>query len=157
MDTVRAIFDTVIEAHPVTSLYLSACARIVRNKEFESAIVKVIDGAESDLTEEEKQSLEPFKRTIMQSPATESPEKAKGLLNQAMQRNKRRKVSVSEYVNLKFIPPTSNIAERLFSNARLVLTDYRKSMDPYTFECLMFLKSNRKYWDLGLVANVVNK
>ena len=67
----------------------------------------------------------------------------------------------SEYVNLKWIPPTSNICERLFSASRQVisylrqvLTDYRKSMSPYTFECIMFLKMNRKYWDVDLVNEV---
>ena len=45
---------------------------------------------------------------------------------------KKRKISAeSKYIDLTWIPPTSNIVERLFSAARLVLTDYRKSMfDP---------------------------
>lgn len=62
--------------------------------------------------------------------------------------------AASKYVNLKWVPPTSNIVERLFSSARQVLTDYRKSMTPYTFECIMFLKVNRKYWDIDLVNGV---
>ena len=62
-----------------------------------------------------------------------------------------------EYLNLNFVPPTSNVVERLFSNARLVLTDYRKSLTPYTFECVMFLKINRNFWDLDLVAKIVGK
>ncbi len=68
---------------------------------------------------------------------------------------KKRKVTSNEYIDLGFIPPTSNIVERLFSAARLVLTDYRKSMSPYTFECVMFLKVNRGLWDSSLVSNIV--
>ena len=70
---------------------------------------------------------------------------------------KKRKVITNEFIDLSFIPPTSNIVERLFSAARLVLTDYRKSMSPYTFECVMFLKINRDLWDASLVSNIVVK
>ena len=75
---------------------------------------------------------------------------------QALNRVKRRK-GMAEYVSLDHIPPTSNIVERLFSAARLILTDYRKSMDPYTFECLLFLKVNRKKWDINLLSKLVGK
>ena len=61
-------------------------------------------------------------------------------LVQKVLKNKRRKVVHGEYSSLNFVPPTSNVVEHLFSNARLVLTDYRKSMTPYTFECVIFLK-----------------
>jgi hypothetical protein len=64
----------------------------------------------------------------------------------------RRKVVHGEYSSPNFVPPTSNVVERLFSNARLVPTDYRKSMTPYTFECVIFL-----FWNLDTVAKVVEK
>jgi hypothetical protein len=110
-------------------------------------------------------------RIIFRTPASEAtPEKESGIVAtnvdqenvslsfvQKALMNKRRKVSYSEYANLTYIPPTSNIVERLFSSCRLVLTDYRKSMTPYTFECIMFLKVNRNYWDINLVSKVVGK
>ena len=74
--------------------------------------------------------------------------------------NKRRKTSKDpnfDFINLEFIPPTSNVVERLFSSARLILTDYRKSMSPYTFECIMFLKFNSNLWDISTVSKVVGK
>jgi hypothetical protein len=46
---------------------------------------------------------------------------------------------------------------RKVSAARMVLTDYRKSMDPYTFECFMYLKVNRSKWDINLVSRLVGK
>ena len=70
---------------------------------------------------------------------------------------KKRKVLQNEFIDLSFIPPTSNIVERRFSAARLVLTDYRKSMALYTFECVMFLKMNRNLWDASLVSSIVAK
>ena len=72
-------------------------------------------------------------------------------------KNKKRKVIFNEYSSLNYVPPTSNVVERLFSNARLILTDNRKSMSPYTLECVMFLKINRDYWDIDLVAKIVGK
>jgi hypothetical protein len=36
------------------------------------------------------------------------------------------------------------------------MTDFRKSMTPYTFECIMFLKMNKNLWDLNLVNDVVS-
>ena len=74
-----------------------------------------------------------------------------------LKRSKKRKLSAgSKYIDLTQIPPTSNIVERLFSAARLVLTDYRKSMDDYSFECLMFLKTNNTFWDLALFNEIYN-
>ena len=49
-------------------------------------------------------------------------------------------------MDVSFIPPISNIVECLFSAARLVLTDYRKSTSSYTFERITFLKINRKLY-----------
>jgi hypothetical protein len=90
-----------------------------------------------------------------------SEEETAGMnLAQKAMRNKRRKLKTMHdfnFINLEFIPPTSNIVERLFSSARLVLTDYRKSMSPYTFECVMFLKFNASLWDINTVSKIVAK
>src|SRR6476620_8166040 len=80
--------------------------------------------------------------------SSETPNAAKAL-------KKKKKVSKNEYVDVRFIPPTSNIVERLFSAARLVLTDYQKCMSLYTFECIMFLMVNKTLWDSSLVSNIV--
>ena len=61
------------------------------------------------------------------------------LAQRALKNKRRRKVISDEYSCLTFVLPTSNAVEWLFSNARLVLTDYHKSMTPYTFEDVMFL------------------
>jgi HD-GYP domain-containing protein (c-di-GMP phosphodiesterase class II) len=67
-----------------------------------------------------------------------------------MKKVKKRRTSSGQdeqrYIDCTFIHGTSCGVETLFSTARRVLTDYRKSMSPYMFECLMFLKYNRRYW-----------
>ena len=59
-------------------------------------------------------------------------------------------------MDLAFLPPTSNICERLFSASRLILTDYRKSMSPRVFESIMALKMNRDLWDAKLVEKALS-
>ena len=156
LSDVRAIFDMAIESFPCTEQYLSANAEIVHSPDFESGIVKIIDENAEDLTELEKGAVEVFSRQESQVDNGDTPEGDLSIVEKAL-KLKKRKVIRSQYVTLDFIPATSNIVERLFSNARLVLTDYRKSMSPYTFECVMFLKFNRKYWDLALVSKIVGK
>jgi len=151
---VRAIFDGLLETYPSMHHYISGESNFVHSPAFENGIVKVQSEQQDDILEDEKELLEPFLASNI--PNLVSPTKPTSLSAQALSRIKRRKVT-TEYVSLKHIPPTSNIVERLFSAARMVLTDYRKSMDPYTFECLMFLKVNRSKWDINLVSKLVGK
>ena len=150
---VRRIFDYLLEKYPVMERYLSSSAAIIHSPDFESGLIKVQDElAEENLTQAEKSALRRFKSTGPILTETVAPKT--NIVEQAL---KKRKMNHSTYVDTTFIPATSNVVERLFSGARLVLTDYRKSMTPYTFECLMFLKMNRNLWDLSLVAKLKNK
>ena len=151
---VRAIFDGLLENYPSMHHYISGESSFVHSPAFENGIVKVQSEQLDDILEDEKELLEPFLQSNI--PTLVSPTKPTSLSAQALSRIKRRKVT-TKFVSLEHIPPTSNIVERLFSAARLVLTDYRKSMDPYTFECLMFLKVNRSKWDINLVSKLVGK
>jgi len=57
-------------------------------------------------------------------------------------------------VDLNFVVGTSDIVERLFSAAGLILTDLRSSMLPINAEALLFLKVNRMYWDFETVMKI---
>ena len=52
-----------------------------------------------------------------------------------------------KYMDLRFILPTSNIVERLFSSAGYAYNDMRKALIPANLEEQFFLKANKKYWD----------
>lgn len=67
---------------------------------------------------------------------------------------KRKVVRGAAYINVDFIPPTSNECEGFFSRTKLVYSDLRKSMDPVTLESLMFLYCNRELWDVCAVESV---
>lgn len=156
LSDVRAIFDAVIEEYPSLDFYLKPDAQIVHSPSFESGIVKILDDEVDQLTQRERNSLGCFSFHGSDVDNIVATDDNLSLVQKAL-KNKRRKVSHGEYSSLNFVPPTSNVVERLFSNARLVLTDYRKSMSPYTFECVMFLKINREYWNLDVVAKIVGK
>ena len=60
---------------------------------------------------------------------------------------KRRKLIVSKYRPMQHISPTSNVCERLFSRAKLIMRPHRKMMTPYHLDMLIFLRSNKELWD----------
>eukprot|EP00731_Ephydatia_muelleri_P004732 Em0002g908a len=55
------------------------------------------------------------------------------------------------YINLSFIPTGSVEVESLLSTAKYIATDYRARLLPVTLEMLMFLKHNRRFWDVSHV------
>ena len=60
---------------------------------------------------------------------------------------KRPKVStaISQYRSFDHVSPTSALVENLFSKAKMVNHDRRKSMFPKTLELLLMLKENRAF------------
>jgi hypothetical protein len=154
---VRLLFEKISVKYPTIQRRLCTDAALVFCKDFENGIVKIIDGKEEHLTEEEKEKVSVFlKESVVEKSDTEEEELFnKDFATTLLELNEKSKeCAASKYVNLNWVPPTSNVVERLFSASRQVLTDYRKSMSPYTFECIMFLKMNRKYWDIDLVNEV---
>ena len=61
-----------------------------------------------------------------------------------------------ETFDLKWIPPTSNKAERLFIRVRHIFTDYRKSLSPINLEAQMFLIVNKKHWNVFTVQESIS-
>ena len=152
MHEVRVLFDAIIEEHPNLSHHLSPNADIVHSPHFESGLVKVIrDGDNCSLSRPEKLALEKLKIDRTTNP---SPQKDMSFAERAL---KRVRVQEKIYQNLSFICPTSNVVERLFSTAKFVFSDLRRSLLPRNLEMLLFLKLNRDLWDLGLVGKVVNQ
>ena len=66
-------------------------------------------------------------------------------------------VNSSGYINTKFLLPTSNDVERLFSMTKIIFNTKRRSLNPLTLEALVFLKRNRSLWNLAQVGVVVNE
>ncbi|KAG6944888.1 hypothetical protein JG688_00016858, partial [Phytophthora aleatoria] len=131
LDT-RDLLDGMLEVHQRSgATSVTPDAPFVHSPKFESAIVK------------------PFRRgPPVAAPAAEKedPSFAERIL-------KRRKVDAapSTYTLLAAIPPTSNVAERLFSSARAVLRHERHRLSPMALEMILFLKVNNSYWNVATV------
>ncbi|KAJ8559237.1 hypothetical protein ON010_g8211 [Phytophthora cinnamomi] len=140
---------------------LKASASIVDSPVFESAAVKVING-EMRLSSGERTAIKAFEKAVSVTGSKRKERGDDGEKNQlgedfatAILRAKNTAVaspSAAVYSELLTkLPPTSNRAERLFSQAKLVLTPQRASLLPINTEMLTFLRSNRRYWDMETV------
>ncbi|KAG2923797.1 hypothetical protein PC114_g4697 [Phytophthora cactorum] len=120
---VRRLFDHVLAEYPQLDARLGTAATIINNQPLELAD----DEQGHAETPEERSSF--FRSTF-----------------------KRRKSNRRQrYMDVGFVPPTSNECERFFSAAKLVLTDLRKSMEPERVEAVMSLSINRELWDVYAV------
>ena len=146
LEGVRDIFDELIKDHPEMEEYLAPDSNIVESGNFETGIVKVQCGREDSLTAAEKAAISCFR--LVNPQETQQPQAATALsLEERINRAKRmRLVGTTQYIGLNWIPATSDLVERFFSQAKLVLSDLRKGMSPITFESIMFLKMHLQLW-----------
>eukprot|EP00171_Calliarthron_tuberculosum_P002931 IDg2931t1 len=138
----------------LASKYLAPNASTVTDPHFESGVVKIQNGNEDSLTIDEKNACEKLRisRLIRSSSSlSEGRTIADKLAN-----GKRRCVEPrSKYRNCGFILGSAAEVEGLWSVCNYVLTNHRKSMTPLLFECLIFLKTNKEFWDLNLVTEAM--
>ena len=132
---------------------LDADDALVRYPDFDSAVVKVLNGVEDHLTHSEADSIRRFLKPAPEGEAVVDTQDALSYADRILS-SKRRKVSdkSSRYESLSCVLPTSNIAERLFSTAKNILTDSRKHMHPSNFEMIIFLRANKTYWNLNTLT-----
>ena len=70
--------------------------------------------------------------------------------------SKLRPVEASRYRSTLHVSETSNIFERLFSNASLIMSHLRASMDPASCDMLLFLlKFNSRLWTNPMIIDAV--
>ena len=153
---VRDVFDTCIEDYPITVKYLADDARIVQNPIFEQGII-ALQKKGTPTTSDVITSLQCFVRPEATLTEAQPVGERISLAEKAL---KRRKVVTSDwwksYMDVTFIPPTSNVCERFFSQAKLVYTDLRNRLNPETLEALLFLKTNRDLWNEVIVYKALN-
>ena len=70
---------------------------------------------------------------------------------------KKRKVAAkSSYIDTRFIQPTSNMVERFFSSAGFAASELRQNISPVHLEEQLYLKANKRFWNVQLVNEVFN-
>ena len=155
----RVQFNELITMFPNMKRHLSDDSTIIHNPVFERAIVKLQGGCEKDLTTTEKRQIRRFETSEDEDeqavPAEGKPRNRAQMLLDEHRRKQARLLQSDKYRLTKHILPTTNIVERLFSRAKLALTDHRKSMTPRHLELLMFLRTNRSLWNAEAVEAAI--
>ena len=157
----RGLFQLAIEFVPIMETYLGIDADIVLDEDLENAIVKILEEKEDQLTPLELIAVERFLLPVPASSTGGSalpPEISDGLdiAERFLKKRRTDAKAPTKYVNLKIVLPTSNVVERLFSCAKLILTDLRASLSPKNFEMLIFLKVNMEFWNIQTVHKAMN-
>jgi len=151
----RCAFEALLRDHDSAERPLNHLKRnsaIVNNKHFENGIVKIQGHAEIDLTNLEKAAVSMFKIPTEASAAAAAAAVTPPQLSfferahKESQDRKRARVEKSNYRSTEHVSATSNICERLFSLAKLIMTHLRKHMDPDTLNMILFLKANKQLW-----------
>jgi hypothetical protein len=155
----RKLLDELAKDYPVLKSHIDPYSPVVKNPELESAIILVMSGKEELLSTAQRILLQPYLKTHdSQSLSTEvdiNLSYAEKVLKRRRIEESCRTISTSKYINFaECVTPTSNVVERLFSQAKLVSTDRRKRLLPRTLESIMFLKYNRNLWNLQMFENL---
>ena len=134
--------------------YLQKTNPIVKNNPvFENAIVKIQGRHEDLLNRSERDTVKIFYKSEDDDDNTPPPTAmgyAESIIFHA--EDKKRKLEFkSKYRNLSYVVSTSNVCERLFSQAKLVMSSLRQSMHPDTLNMILFLKANRHLWSNALI------
>ncbi|KAH9135418.1 hypothetical protein LEN26_006419 [Aphanomyces euteiches] len=119
LSTVRYCFDAVIEEHPETSSRLAPLATIVACPEFENVIVKILIGQDKKMNDGEKKSVCRLRRDANQDVDGTAAEGT--CLSLAERACIMMTKSEDNYVDVRFLRPTSNMCERFFSIAKHAL------------------------------------
>ncbi|KAI0560856.1 Ribonuclease H-like protein [Gracilaria domingensis] len=166
-DDLDILLETVMEQRNIRSSPLYQCklenkyiapdAAIVLDPIFESSVVKIQRGLQTELTEDKKESVQCLKQPDTVSEVHAGIASGNVGTGIAARLTKKRKVVMKKekYMNCDFILGSVAEVERLWSIAKNVLTDNRKSMTPRMFEAIVFLKQNERFWDSQLVSEAI--
>jgi hypothetical protein len=116
-------------------------------------------GCENNLTAREKVQIRRFETSEDDDEKAVAdvgaPRNRAQILFDEHRRKQARLLQSDKYRLTEHILPTTNIVERLFSRAKLALTDHRKQMTPRHLELLMFLRTNRSLWNAEAVEAAI--
>lgn len=156
MAEVRDLFDPVIDDYSDIESLLSPTVEIVHQYHFDWAVLKVQNGQVDLMSLEERLTLRPFEVTesLIQKSQNETQEDLSYVQIALLRRSSGVKKASQQYMNLRFLLPTSNICERLFSNSGYALNDRRRGINPTNLESKMCLHMNNDLWIVDEFTNL---
>jgi len=159
---VRSMFDKIIENFPGMENYLGANAAITTDPIFERAVVKIQSQLENTLTVAEARTVKGYLLAGADEDGNDSSddqEEAGGfamdIVREATAKKAKNCNAATKYRSMNHLVTTSNIVERLFSRAKLVMTDQRKLMEPQHLELLLFLRCNKFLWSEVTIDDIL--
>lgn len=151
MSAVRRLFDEVVKTYPEMKNRLSSSAPLINKQSLENGLVKI--QRREALSAAERTECARFRAAEQAAgQAVNDTEERDSIVRDAFKR--RRVTKRVSYIDVGFVPPTSNECERFFSVAKLQFSDLHKSMLPETLEMVMMLMYNRDLWDVYTVESV---
>ena len=151
------LFSSIVQEFPhfQFSSFVGVEAAIVHNSDFERGIIKIQSGFESQLNAHETNAV--MKLVTPNSFGYYEVEDSHlSLVERALKRQRLKKNNSSGFMDTRFLVPTTNHVERLFSTSKRIFSTKRRSLLPRTLEALVFLKENRELWGLPVVSTIVN-
>lgn len=129
--------------------------RFDTDENFIKAVIKVQQRRESDLTEDEAKTIEPWKL----KEESDELEEPCSLFQQRIREREKKMKQVTQQFKSAYDPAIMHCvggsaaeAERVWSMAGHVLTEHRASLSPLVFELIMYLKYNSRLWDISDVV-----
>jgi len=134
--------------------YIGTSAQIMTDPVFESGVIKIQRNEYQSITINKNRAC---KKLRIQNAIYTAPENPtfQTMAEKVAAKKKRKLEATTKYMNCSFILGSVAEVERLWSIAKNILRDNRKSMTPIVFESLLFLKVNSKYWNQALVSEAM--
>jgi hypothetical protein len=155
----EVVFENFGSKFEVAPLHIRTDGDWPKDKLFESGILKLLKGLEGTLTPREADRIRRLKKPVA---VVDDPDDNEEELNQTQQLLRQlhaaklaRTTPVSAYIGVAWLPATTDDIERVFSLCKRVWSEQRKAMTPETFEIIVYMSMNRRYWNINDVANVV--
>jgi hypothetical protein len=112
------LFDSVINKFNEVNERLKKNNSLVFSPDFENGIAKIISGSEQTLTDGEKEATSIF---LTEEKEDENSAEDEDFAFKMLEKERKNNEVKSAYLDVTWIPPTSNVVERLFSASRQVL------------------------------------
>ena len=126
------------------------------NPQFEAAIVKSFTVPYDDLKLAEKVHLGRFRTQQEACHSNADVETGHKSFAESVLLSPEPIPALKTMMKLHWVPPTSNIVERLFSKAKNIRTPLRYRILPVNFEENLYLAVNKNYWDVENLLLVVS-
>ena len=156
LSQVRFLFDVLIRKYPPLEHDLKANSVHVHCPHFENGIVKIQNGEESKLLRAEADAVKIF---LIEEDETEDASELSfvdSILFEA-EKQAKKKSKISKYRSTLHVSATSCVCEQTNSQAKHIMRETRRHMDPTSLEKLLVLKLNSDLWDKRLVNTVIRR